>query len=116
MIQNGIIINSDLNITNGFLDCSITIKLEGAWEQKLESGSLYLPETYINHNIRSFAGYWIYNIMKIAGVNRWNEVVGKSIRVSNTPYKIDGIGHIIESIWFYPDIDFNEEDVEDANK
>jgi hypothetical protein len=113
MIQNGIIINSDLNIINGFLDCSITIKLEEGGVQKLEGGCLYMPETYRNHNIRSFAGHWIYNIMKIAGVNRWNEVVGKSIRVSNTPYRIDGIGHIIESIWFYPNRDFN---VEDADK
>ena len=50
----------------------------------------------------NFAGQYIYNILTTVGVNSVAELVGKAVRVDGSYAGIDGIGHIIEDNFFYP--------------
>jgi len=69
--------------------------------------ALYLPESFNHHSIKSgYAGHFIYRCMKIAGVSDWSEMKGRTLRVDARSDRVDGIGHIINDDWFYPNKDF----------
>ena len=73
---------------------------------------LYLPKSYRHHEVKSFAGDFIFRCMQIGGVSSWQKLQGKSIRVDVRDGLIAGIGHIVKDDWFYPKNDFeNREDV-----
>lgn len=48
-------------------------------------------------------GLWLWRIMEIAGVSRWEELTGKVIRIKSDISRIYAIGHIINDDWFCPD-------------
>ena len=45
---------------------------------------------------------FIINILKIVGVEKWEELVGKNIRVKATHNKIISIGHFLDDTRFDP--------------
>ena len=54
-------------------------------------------------------GFWIKRILEVVGVDKWEALVGKHIRVDGTNFgTITGIGHIIEDKWFYPNKEIKE--------
>lgn len=52
------------------------------------------------------AGFWIARILKTVGVEKWEDLKGKYVRVDRGEGwggLIEGIGHITDdSLWFYP--------------
>lgn len=47
--------------------------------------------------------FWLERVLKTVGVGRWEDLVGKHVRVVGEEFgDIDGIGHITEDRWFYP--------------
>jgi hypothetical protein len=114
VIKNAII--DDMSIDDGdrglltawlFLDY-------GGTHQGFGGISLYLSKDYTHHKLScGFAGHFIYRCMEIAGVNKWQNLKGKSIRVklSNDGFgaSIISIGHIIKDDWFNPSEDFNSQ-------
>jgi len=74
--------------------------------------TLYLPKSFTHYNILSPAGHWIYRVMEIAGVEKWGDLPGKTVRVKAENFKVHAIGHIVKDDWFNPVEDFaniNEE-------
>ena len=83
----------------------------GDFHQGFGGWSLYLPKDFTHHKLASLAGHWIYRCMEIAGVDDWDKMAGKAIRVSRKDGfngEIIGIGHITKDDWFYPEKDFQQ--------
>ncbi|MEM9584815.1 MAG: hypothetical protein AAGA08_17015 [Pseudomonadota bacterium] len=54
----------------------------------------------------NYAGIFIDRVMRIAGVQNWSDLPGKTVRVKCTHSSVKAIGHIINDDWFCPSSDF----------
>lgn len=105
-IKNAIIEAATLDIgERGFLDCWLTLDYGGSG-QGFGGYVLYLPKSFDHHDLLSAAGHFIYRVMEIAGVEKWNQLPGKTIRVLSSHSGIYAIGHIVKEDWFNPSKDF----------
>lgn len=91
----------------GILECWLTLDYGGSG-QGFGGHALYLPKSFAHHRLESVAGHHIYRIMQVAGVDSWDEVVGKTIRVKASWNSVHAIGHIVKDDWFCPDNDYRQ--------
>lgn len=55
------------------------------------------------------AGFWIKRILETVGVEKWEDLKGKYVRVEGDIFgAIEGIGHIVEDRWFFPERETEE--------
>ena len=107
-IKNAVIESASITCGDrGFLDCWLTLDYGGAG-QGFGGFALYLPKSFKNHIKMSVAGHHLFRIMEIAGVERWYQLQGKTIRVRGTNTRIEAIGHIVKNDWYNPTEDFAE--------
>jgi hypothetical protein len=110
--RNALITSASLDIERGmclsgwlYLDYG-----KGNGSQNFGGQVLYLDKTCTHHTLESYAGHWIYRVMEIAGVEKWKDLPGKSIRVrldkDGLGGIIQGVGHITNDDWFMPKEDF----------
>jgi hypothetical protein len=105
-IRNAVIMSAQITTKDrGFLDCWITLDYGGEC-QSFGGYSLYLPKSFSHHKMMSVAGHHLFRIMEIAGVESWDDLEGKTIRVDGTWNKIERIGHIVKDDWYSPIEDF----------
>jgi hypothetical protein len=78
----------------------------GGTHQSFGGHALYLPKSFTYHKIETLAGHWIFRVMEIAGVTKWENLVGKTIRVKASWGEVREIGHIVKDDWFNPSKDF----------
>ncbi len=109
--QNAIITETYItNEDHGVLSAWIMLDYGGSG-QGFGGYALYLPEGFKHRDDdqpRDCTGIFIWRVMQIAGVSRWNELRGKSIRVrlESEFGLIKAIGHIIKDDWFDPKVEF----------
>lgn len=51
----------------------------------------------------NYAGIFIEQILRIAGVESWEDLPGKTIRAKASWGKVKAIGHIVKDKWFDPE-------------
>jgi hypothetical protein len=51
-------------------------------------------------------GFFIQRVLEVVGVERWEELPHKHVRVIADGGKVHAIGHIIKNKWFYPEKEF----------
>ena len=103
IIESAVITTAD----HGFLDCWVNLDYGGEG-QGFGGYVLYLPDSFSNHKLESVAGHFIFRVMEIAGVEKWHDLKGKTVRVKCEHNKVHAIGHIVKDDWFDPSEDFKK--------
>lgn len=103
VIKSATITNDDHGVLSAWLDLDY-----GGSDQGFGGFVLYVPVSFTKHDPTgpNYAGHFIWRVMEVAGVSRWNELVGKTIRVRCEHSKVHAIGHIVKNDWFNPTEDF----------
>lgn len=105
-ISNGVIGATFLGIEDhGIFTCIVHIDREN------------YHQGFGTHNLM-FSNYgipYLRRILEVAGVDSWEKLKGRNIRVCASWDKIHGIGHIIKNDWFYPQGDPNQVPIVEAD-
>ncbi len=92
---------------HGVLSSFVGLDYGNGGHQGFGGYTLYLPKDFKHHGIADgYAGHWIWRVMEIAGVDRWDDLVGKTVRAKADHTKVHAIGHITKDDWFCPAEDF----------
>jgi hypothetical protein len=110
-VKNAVIESVELKIERGGILVAWVVLNYGGSGQQFGGLALYLDKSFDHHEIKSFAGHFLFRCMQIAGVEKWSEMTGKAVRVRAKDFLAgsgppDAIGHIIKDDWFSPKDDF----------
>lgn len=107
-VRNAIIKSVSLNIERGIL--TGWIKLDyGDSGQSFGGYVLHMQDNDENKkNNNLYAGHFIMRCMQIGGVQIWEDLKGKTIRVIYDNHKIYAIGHIVINDWLDIEADFKK--------
>lgn len=115
--KNAIITGASItNDDHGLLSAWLYLEYGGGG-QAFGGFALYLPDTFKHHkdsNNVNYAGHFIWRVMEIAEVTKWDNLKGKTIRVRARHDNVEAIGHIVRDIWFNPSEEFKI--LEEQNK
>lgn len=108
-VRNAIIKSVSIDIERGIL--TGWIELDYGGYSQLLSGEFFLhmqdnDENKKNNN--QSPGHFIMRCMQIGGVQRWEDLKGKTIRIIYDNDKIYAIGHIVINDWFDIEVDFKK--------
>jgi len=108
-IKNAVIESAVIDIADrGFLTVWVHLDYGGSG-QGFGGYALYLPKSWTHHRLREgAAGHFLYRVMEIAGVGKWDQLKGKTVRVKIVNGLVSAIGHIVKNDWFDPGKDFKE--------
>jgi len=105
-IKNAIIQSVNIDTEEKWL--TVWLRLDyGGIIQYFGGFPLYIPKKF-KPNEENFTGHFIFRCMEIAGVEKWEQMKGKTIRVKSNNGKVEAIGHIVKEDWFNPSIDFEQ--------
>lgn len=109
-IRNAIIESVTLDMGDrGLLTAYLHLDYGNGGHQGFGGFVLYLPKGFSHHQKDSgFAGHFIFRCMQIAGVESWDKLKGKTVRVKATQGRVEAIGHIVKEDWFCPEIEFKK--------
>lgn len=93
---------------HGILTCWLHLEYDGSG-QGFGGYALDAPNGKRNTDFKRIGCAWgmqlIKAILETVGVEKWEDLPGKYIRVMAEHSKVHGIGHIIKENWFAPESD-----------
>ena len=112
-IENAIIDSATLRFEydNRFLCLSLYLETQSRMRKfgGINLGNRFQKE--FNRNAGDYAFWWIKRVFDIVGVESFDELKGKPLRIEiDDNNSISAIGHIINDDWFCPKKDFGEEE------
>lgn len=109
-IKNAIIESASItNDDHGVLSAWVTLDYgPGGGGQGFGGFALYLPHDFTHSKGQpNFAGHFFWRVMEVAGVARWDQLTGKTVRAKSEHGRVHAIGHIVKNDWFNPSEDFD---------
>jgi hypothetical protein len=105
--RNAVITSATItNDDHGLLSAWVHLDYGGSG-QGFGGYALYLPKDYRHAtNQKNYAGHFIWRVMEVAGVSRWDQLAGKTVRVKCEHSKVHALGHIVKDDWFTPSEEF----------
>lgn len=105
--RNAVITSASITTEDyGLLSAWLSLDFGGSG-QGFGGYSLYLPKAFTHaDNQINYAGHFIWRVMEVAGVSKWDQLKGKTVRVRAEHSKVHAIGHIVKDDWFDPSKDF----------
>lgn len=113
-ITNAVITSAEVTIDRGFiLSAWLQLNYGGAMIQGFGGYALHMDKSSDHHEkskSRNFTGIFLMRVMEVAGVKKWSDLKGKTIRVEKTDEwgDIIRIGHIVNDDWFNPKVELRE--------
>lgn len=100
---NAVITGASIEIEDhGFLTIWLTLDYGGSG-QGFGGYALFSQRAYDAKEKYPYAADWLWQVMQVAGVEKWDKLPGKTIRVVREDWgKVHKIGHIIKDIWWDP--------------
>ena len=109
-VANAIIREANIEIHEfGFLTTSLVVEYGDGTHQNFGGSILALPGDHPHFRPHTVAGHYIRRVMKTVGVKRWQDLVGRPVRVvTNGCSTIIAIGNIVKDEWFNPGVEMEE--------
>lgn len=107
-IQNALIEKAEIDTCEG-IGITVRIVLDYGGSCQVFGGHvLYTHKAWDQDNLldKNYCGHFISRCLSVAGVDKWSDIAGKTVRVKARHTGIKAIGHIIDDNWFDPGEDF----------
>lgn len=102
-IKNAVIASVSLTKEDhGMLVANLTLDYGGSG-QGFGNRCLYNP----NFPTDDWAGFYLWRVMETVGVDSWEKLQGRPVRVLAHHGLVSAIGHYIEDKWFNPEEEFD---------
>ena len=101
-IRNAVITDTMLGIEDhGIFSASITLDYGGTF-QHFGGYCLGMPPDTEVDVPSDAASRFIQRTLQVAGVDKWEDLVGRPIRAEASRKGVEAIGHFMNNDWFYP--------------
>jgi hypothetical protein len=105
--RNAVITSVGIEIEDhGYLSAYVTLDY-GSSAQVFGNYGLYTTKNGVDG--KNYAGHFIYRVLEVAGVYKWEQLKGKAVRVIADHSHVEAVGNIVSDTWFNPAKEFADE-------
>lgn len=112
IVENAVIKNFTINREDGWLTIGLTVEYDNGVQSM--HFNFQDPEGREHFSYKGTAGYFLLRVLQICDVIDLKNIIGQSVRVKHTQYRIIAVGNFLHEDWFDPQKDlFDKVNAED---